>query len=361
MRYWRILLAITFFLGQPGHATPAEDAAAAAQAVRNSIANLKQVSENQDRMTALSETIFAIENGMAALRDNMRQVAVQQDVIQQRLQSRQTEIATLFETLLLIERSPEPTLLLHPSGPMGTARSAMLMSGLTPGLGERVEQLALEIEDLGILRNIQTDAQDVFRDALSAVQLARIDLAQAISDRTEAPKRFVEDPTKTALLIATAETLDSFAQGLGQIALDDISASQIDPAELFGNLRLPVVGRILRKFEENDAAGIRRPGIVLVTEPGALVTAPASATVRYQGPLLDYGQVILLEPAADLLLVFAGLGQIFAETGEVVNKGAPIGLMSDSIGGSALSQDTLYIEVREGETPVDPTEWFKVE
>ena len=356
-----IFAAALALCAAPLLATPAEDAAAAASALRTATTNLKAANDRSDRMAALSETIFAIEGGMAALRGNMREVAVQEATIQRRLSARQDEIATLFETLLLIERSPEPTLLLHPMGPMGTARSAMLMSGLTPGITEQVDRLRLDLEDLKSLKFLQTDAQDIMGNALQAVQLARIDLAQAISDRTETPRRFVEDPTKTALLLATTETLDSFAQGLGEIPLEEEVAIAIDPANLFGELPLPVVGRLLRKFNELDAAGIQRPGMVFVTEPGALVTSPAAATVRYQGPLLDYGQVVILEPAQNLLLVFAGLGQIFAQTGEVVNKGAPIGLMSDSIGGSALAQDTIYIEVREAQTPVDPTEWFKAE
>ncbi len=356
-----IFIAALLMCAPVAWANPAAEAANAAAALRTATANLKAASDRQDRMAALSETIFAIEGGMAALRGNMREVAVQEATILTRLKSRESEIATLFETLLLIERSPEPTLLLHPMGPMGTARSGMLMSGLTPGLTDQVDRLRTDLEDLRSLQFLQTDAQDIMQEALQAAQLARIDLAQAISDRTETPMRFTADPTKVALLIATTETLDSFAQGLGDIALEEEVAIAIDPASLFGELPLPVVGRVLRKFDEQDAAGIQRPGMVLVTEPGALVKSPAAATVRYQGPLLDYGQVVILEPATNLLLVFAGMGQIFAQTGEVVNKGAPIGLMSDSIGGSALAQDTLYIEVREVQTPVDPAEWFKAE
>ena len=53
---------------------------------------------------------------------------------------------------------------------------------------------------------------------------------------------------------------------------------------------------MLRGMNEADAAGIKRPGIILATRPGALVNAPTAATIRYVGPLLDYGNVMILEP-----------------------------------------------------------------
>jgi septal ring factor EnvC (AmiA/AmiB activator) len=119
-----------------------------------------------------------------------------------------------------------------------------------------------------------------------------------------------------------------------------------------------------------DAAGIRRPGLVIATPPRALVTSPWPATIRYRGPLLDYGNVIILEPASGYLLVLAGLDEVYGEIGEVLEAGAPVGLM----GGAApaaeelLSQapggaggelsETLYMELRKNNEPVDPEPWF---
>jgi septal ring factor EnvC (AmiA/AmiB activator) len=61
-------------------------------------------------------------------------------------------------------------------------------------------------------------------------------------------------------------------------------------------LPLPVLGTVLRRFDEADAAGVARPGPGAATRPNALATTPWPASVRYAGPLLDYGNVIILEP-----------------------------------------------------------------
>ena len=60
----------------------------------------------------------------------------------------------------------------------------------------------------------------------------------------------------------------------------------------------PVAGTVLQHFDEPDAARVRRPGIVVGAAPRALVTAPADALVRYAGPFLEYGYVVVLEPDA---------------------------------------------------------------
>jgi septal ring factor EnvC (AmiA/AmiB activator) len=130
---------------------------------------------------------------------------------------------------------------------------------------------------------------------------------------------------------------------------------------------------VLRRFGETDAAGIARPGVVLTTEPGATVLAPAAGTVRHAGPLLDYANVIIHEPRSGLLLVFAGMSDVYVEAGEVVAAAAPLGAMGGELrdaaaplrqpraGGGASPPDTLYIEVREDGLPVDPLPWFRDE
>ncbi|HEX9857959.1 MAG TPA: peptidoglycan DD-metalloendopeptidase family protein, partial [Paracoccaceae bacterium] len=177
-----------------------------------------------------------------------------------------------------------------------------------------------------------------------------------------------EDPEVLRGLLQSADTLEAFAGGL---SLNQTEASGMrDFASARGNLPLPVLGTVLRRANEADAAGVRRPGLLLATRPRALVTAPWPATIRYRGPLLDYGNVIVLEPGSGYLLILAGLETLYGEVGEVLAAGAPLGLMgggepgvaeflvSVQNGGGARDTETLYMELRQGAEPVDPAEWF---
>jgi murein DD-endopeptidase MepM/ murein hydrolase activator NlpD len=244
----------------------------------------------------------------------------------------------------------------------------MMVADVTPALQVEVADLRAQLEEIALLRTLQKSAASILQDGLDGAQTARTDLSLAISERADLPLRFVEDPVQTALLLASTETLEGFATGLSDAFVRD--AAPVDASQQKGTLPLPVQGQVLRRFNAPDAAGIRRPGIILAGRPRALVTAPTAATVLFRGPLLEYGNVIILEPAANVLFIIAGLADVFGEAGQVIPQGSPIGLLggdapsarailnqSEAETGGVASQ-TLYLEVREGQSPVNPTDWF---
>ncbi|MEC7257488.1 MAG: peptidase M23, partial [Pseudomonadota bacterium] len=263
--------------------------------------------------------------------------------------------------------------MLHPSGPMGAARSGMMLADVTPGLTAQAADLRRDLTEVRTLRQLQQSAAQTLEDGLAGVQTARAELSQAVADRTDLPLRFVEDPVRTAILLSSTETLDAFASGLSEIAAGPVADTNADITAQKGDLALPVEGVVLRRAGEADAGGIRRPGIVLATRPRALVTTPTAATVRYRGPLLDLGNVVILEPQANLLFVLSGLSEVYGAMGEVLPAGSPVGLMGGATAGSgailSLSGDgtgtdrseTLYMEVREAGSPVDPETWFRTD
>ncbi len=351
----------------------ADNARAAADRLAEAAIQLDEAQGARDRVKALSETVHAFESGLEAMRDGLRQAAIREEVLSRELAAREDEIAQLLGVLQSMNSAPSPVLLLHPSGPVGTARSGMILAEVTPALNARANEIRSKLQEVSVLRALQQSAANKLQDGLNGVQEARIALSQAISDRTDLPQRFTEDPVKTALLIASTETLEGFASGLSQIATNETPANLPDIIDRKGALPLPVNGRILRRANEADAAGIARPGIVMATRPRALVSTPAAATLRYSGPLLDYGNVIILEPQSGILMVFAGLDVVYGQTGQVLSAGSPLGLMggTDPDPGALLPRDgqetttsqteTLYIEVRKDNTPVDPAQWFKTD
>ena len=131
-----------------------------------------------------------------------------------------------------------------------------------------------------------------------------------------------------------------------------------------GRLPLPVRGNLRQTDVLADSGGTDRPGLVLVTADAALVTAPWAGTLRYRGPLQDYGNVILLEPGDGYLLLMAGLETVYPEIGTTVSAGAPLGLMPT---GSPAAEPSapqpartraLYVELRHMGQPIDPGAWF---
>ena len=351
---------------------PATAARAAAKALEEAAESLAQAKSARDRVKALTVTLKAYEDGLEAMRDGLRQAALQEARLTQELRAREAEVAQLLGVLQSIASAPTPVTMVHPDGPTGTARAGMLLADVTPALNARALELRTKLEEVQTLRTLQQSAADTLRRGLEGVQTARAELSQALADRKDLPRRFTEDPVKTAILISSTETLEGFASGLYDITNDEASGSLPDISHRKGALPLPVQGRVLLRAGESDAAGIARPGVVLATRPRVLVRTPAAATIRYLGPLLDYGNVMILEPQSGVLFVFAGLETVYGRAGQVLPGGSPVGLMggTDAQPGTILSEasdgagtqasETLYIEVRQDNVAVDPAAWFKM-
>ena len=354
--------------------SPAAAAASALEDLSSARDMLEAAKGGRERVAALSETVRAYEAGLSAVRAGLRRATIRERELSLKLAGQEEEIAALLTVLQARGRAGSPSLFLHPEGALGTARAGMIVSQMTPALNAQADALRETLVEVSTLRQLQAGAERSLQEGLTGVQDARTALSQAIADRTDLPRKFTEDPIKTALLIATTETLEAFAAGLAEISGGPLeTAANADVFDQKGALPLPVAGRVLRRAGEADAAGIKRPGVLLATRPRALVSAPVAATIRYQGPLLDFGNVMILEPKSGLLMVFAGLDVVYGRTGEVIAEGAPLGLMGGkdaAIGeiltqvgdgtGSDLSQ-SLYLEVREDNEPVNPESWFRTQ
>ncbi len=369
-----VLLSGLLSQGAGAATNPAMDnALQAAENLRGAIAAMDGAKTKAERIESLTATINAYEHGLSALRDGLRRLAIREAEIKQSFDGKRDEIGRLLGVMTTMQQTDGPMLLLHPSGPVGTARSGMILGSVTPALQEQAKDLSVKLDEIKQMRDIQQGAIDVLAKGMESVQTARTQLAEAIAKREALPGRYLETPEDLQQLVQSADTLESFASG--SLDLDsDIGAPITNFQSAMGKLPLPVIGSVLRKYNEADAAGIRRPGWVIATAPSALVTAPWPATIRYLGPLLDYGNVMVIEPSDGYLLVLAGLGTVYGETGDVVPQGGALGMMGgkepsarefgvdfvDSAvkGSSADRTETLYMELRKGDEPIDPADWF---
>lgn len=374
-------LATTFALGlcllagvsaSAATQSPGEAASTAASALEAAGERMDAAQTANDRVKALTETVRAYEDGLQAMREGLRRVARRETQLTTQLRARDEEVAELLGVITTIETSTPPVLMLHPSGPLGAARSAMMLAEVTPGLQARADALRNDLQEVRDLRLLQQNAAQKLEDGLQGVQAARAALSTAIADRQDLPQRFTEDPVQTAILISSTETLTGFADGLALIAeANGVQTSGSDISDRRGDLALPVEGLLLRGYGDKDAAGVARAGILVASRPRSLVVSPTAATIRYLGPFLDLGNVVILEPQPDTLFILSGLAEVFGAAGQVIPEGTPVGLMGGDAaatsailslsgeGGGTGRTETLYIEVRMENSPVDPETWFR--
>jgi len=330
---------------------------------------LRLADSYRERVKALSNLIQGTEESLSDLRSKYRTINLQTEKLNKDIILRKEKISVLAGALLVVGKEPFGSKLLHPDSALNTARASSILSDILEGVRSEAKGLNKDLEKLQLLTNLAGRAEQEMHLSLKTIKAARVSLIKAASDRTDLPIRFIDDPEKVSLLSESAKSLEQFA-----IAINSLEKKLIIPAEpilkdFAGALNLPVEGVIAREFKEKDAAGIIRPGIIIRTKDNEIVTSPVVATIRYAGPLLDYEMVSILEPDEGVLLIFAGLDQVFGEPGQIIPKSSPIGIMGSrttntenfitekELNSGRLSQ-SLYIEVRVNDKPQDPFDWF---
>ena len=364
MRLWRAALLVLLLCSGAAQADPATRAMDAARALERATETLQAATRQRDRITALTQTVQAYEDGLVALREGLRAAQLAEASQTRTLSDRSADLSRLLAVLMGTANLDDATLLVHPKGALAAARAGLSLRDVTPALAAEVTALRDKLADISALRRARQYGLLALEQGLKAAQDARLALSQAIAERGPLPKRVSEDPDALAALAASAASLDAFAQDLAarDAILSDTTADSIRGfRDAKGRLSLPVRGTVLRGFDAPDAAGVARPGLDIATLPDAIVSAPWAGTVRYAGPLAGRGQVVILEPDEDILLVMVGLGAVLVETAEIVPQGAPLGTMpaqSGDRGKAGARGQTLYFEMRKQGNPIDPAAWF---
>jgi hypothetical protein len=103
------LAAILMLLAGPVAAqSPSDAATQAAARLAAARVQLDAAGGSRDRVAALTETVRAYEDGLIALRDGMRRVAIRRDTLQTQMDARQAEVSQLLGVLASIGNAPAP-------------------------------------------------------------------------------------------------------------------------------------------------------------------------------------------------------------------------------------------------------------
>ena len=117
---------------------------------------------------------------------------------------------------------------------------------------------------------------------------------------------------------------------------------------------IPVTGPVQRRFGESlPQGGLRNEGVEFGTAAGTPVRAVADGEVAYAGPLKGWGNLVMLRHRGDYLSLYAHCRSLVVSKGESITRGQTL----CHSGVIDANREGLYVEVRRGNRPIDPTRW----
>jgi len=372
--------------------------------LRKEIADMEgDRSQQTAALIASAQRVKLAEIEADAISERMADLRAQEQGIQATLDIENGEIGTLLTALQIIGRNPPPALIVEPDNATKSARAALLLASILPQLSNRADAVRIELDALLEIKQQVVSEEAQLRKNLSTLREEKLRIAVLVEARRTGVERASQalnaEQREAELLASRAKSLNQLLKvlesevtsvnqaneaarqsdenpsfGIGeqleaeaiQLALADSSRDK--PAFPFplgkGHLKLPTNGVSVIEFGNNDGFGGKANGPFIVTRAEAQVVSPADGWVIYQGPYLNYGQIVILNVGQDYNILLAGLATTNVTLGQFVLMGEPVGVMgkrtiSQTIATSAgNSRPTLYIELRKEGEPIDPSDWW---
>jgi septal ring factor EnvC (AmiA/AmiB activator) len=127
-------------------------------------------------------------------------------------------------------------------------------------------------------------------------------------------------------------------------------------ARMRGKLAWPTTGRVIARYGQTRAGGLKWDGVLLSTTRGAPVRAVYHGRVIYADWLAGLGLLVILDHGDGSLSLYGHNEQIYRKVGERVTAGDPVAAAGDTGG---RSSPELYFEIRRAGRPVSPIPWFR--
>lgn len=357
---------------------PAADARkteAELQAVKAEIERVtRQVGEEQVERDKLSGELRTAEGSVASARaglDGIRReraecaskraaLAADKRARESDLQQNRGALAGQLRAAYLIGREEPLKLLLNQQDPARAGRMFVYYSYFGRARAEQIHGIENDVQAIADLDE-QLEAQDSKLADLEKQHRSNLaDLEQARAKRSAVLASLTAESNSHA---QSLERLKSQQGGLEKLLRELRRAMEKFPidnndafAHLRGKLAWPVSGKVLARFGEQRAGGVKWDGVLVATERGTPVRAVYGGRVVYADWLPGLGLLTIVDHGEGYMSLYGHNERLYKAAGERVNAGDTLASAGDS-GGS--NRPELYFEIRKGGKAVDPRPWFK--
>ena len=334
----------------------------------------RQVSNDEVEKSRLSKELRSAELSVGKAREGLEGVrrqraetaarrtalAAEQKQRESDLSRERAELAGQLRAAYMIGREEPLKLLLNQKDPERAGRMFAYYGYFGRARAGQIHQIEDNVQTLAQL-DTQLEAEDGKLAELEKSQKAQLaDLEDARQHRSVVLASLeAESHTRTESL----ERLRSQQAGLEKLlselrrALEKFPVDTNDAfARLRGKLAWPVSGRVVARFGETRAGGVKWDGVLVATERGSPVRAVSQGRVIYADWLPGLGLLTIIDHGNGYMSLYGHNERLYKAVGEQVAAGDAIASAGDSGG---TQRPELYFEIRKGGHPVDPRPWFK--
>ena len=305
----------------------------------------RDVEKTKKQLVKTADKVSDLEEQRGELSRRIAELDKQRDKINAELEKNYDSIADATAGMLFIAA--------HPNFDTKTMHDYVLTSAILAAAANQFDDEIVdatnklkELDKIHAARSIEKEKLD--RSAKKYTnekkELDKL-LKTRSAQNTKLKNQQIEIQNKLKKLSAAAKNISELSAGVGS------SEMSTDSKFSKRKLNVPVKGKLVVRYGEKTALGLKSDGWRIRTRGNALVMAPADGVVKFADSFRGFGKVIIMSHKNGYNTVMTNMGEIDALVGQEVLAGEPIGRMNEN-------KPEMYLEVRRGKNSIDPARLF---
>lgn len=306
----------------------------------------REVSRTKKDLVQAADRVSSLEEQRAEMAKKIEELDAKRDAINREMDANRGRVADAAASILFVAS--------HPSFDSESMREYVLTSAILSGVADRldedIERAQQQIKGLEKIREQRAIEKEKLDRTAKKYAKQKTELDKLLKTRSAQNEKLKSQHSalqkKLRELSAKAKSISELSAGVGS------SEMSADAHFSRRKLNLPVRGRVVVRFAEKTALGLKSDGWRVRTRGDALVMAPADGVVKFADSFRGFGRVVIMSHKNGYNTVMTNLGNIDVMLGQEVLAGEPIGRMNPD-------KPEMYLEVRRGNKAVDPARLFK--
>ncbi|MFZ2236078.1 MAG: peptidoglycan DD-metalloendopeptidase family protein [Dokdonella sp.] len=321
----------------------------------------RDVREQDLAIATIAKDLRGLDDAIAAKEVELASLDTRRDALVASLRSQREALASLLRSAYALGRHEELKLLLQQDDVAAIARVLAYHRYFQQAQVRQIDALQKELAELASVQQSIVNA----KASLAASREARAgESAKLDQQRAERARLLATVETDLAQAGSRIDALAKNEKGLVDLLeqLKDVFAdipTQLVGAESFASLRgrlaKPVSGKLLAKFG-SEANGQRSSGVRLAATAGSDVRAVAYGRVVFADWFKGYGLMIIIDHGDNYLSLYGYNETLRREVGDWVQAGE---IVASSGASGGQHGDSVYFELRQKGSAIDPATWFK--
>lgn len=326
----------------------------------------RELKKTEESVGGVRSELERLRNERGEREAKRRELAAERREREAAIAAERRSLAGQIRAASLIGREEPLKLLLNQKDPALVARMFTYYEYFGRARAEQIAQIETQVAKLAELdRELAAEEAKLVeleirqRGELTRLQAARAERGKvlaALAAETKSRQRELDRLKREQS--GLERVLREIRRAMQRIERQD--SVTIDPksafARLRGKLAWPAAGRIVSRYGETRAGGIKWDGMLLAGDQGAPVRAVSHGRVVYADWLPGLGLLTIIDHGDGYLSLYGHNERLYKSVGARVAAGEQIATMGDSGG---RPRPELYFEIRKGGRPVDPRPWFR--